>query len=495
MPDQSDASSDAPRSPSIDSARQSIQTGDLQQALDRLDQLEASGVGGTETPRLRSQVSARMDEPIMAIEMLDLAMDQTAPSDQDLTNRAQYCHVAGRLDEALATLDRLPRKTTPKVAAAAAHLRTRCLARLRRPEEAEASLRDLAAIEGRSPRIEWLRSELDQSAGDFTSSRQRLEGALRTRGLPASLVRPMAFDLAKACDRLADFDAAFKYAAEGNRLTGSTFDAAEYRAETDRIIDFFDASRLPSLPRSSQASETPVFVVGMPRSGTSLIEQIIATHPRGAGIGEQRTPLNMAARMGHLQGDPFPGFLEHIEVATLDAAGERYLEMQSTFEQDAERIVNKALGLDRILGLLPLMLPGCRIIHVTRNPLDNILSMFLHSLRGDTLTWACRLEDLIVARQEHDRLMDHFGSILPVPFHRIRYEDLVARQAETTDELLHFLQLDPDPACLEFHLTQRSVMTPSHDQVDKPMNDASIGRWRNYERHLGPAIQAFGSTD
>jgi hypothetical protein len=495
MKDGPEAFSKTHPTPDIASARRSMESGDLQQALDQLEELQASGVAGPEIPRLRSEVSARMDDPIMAIEMLDLAMNQGSPSDEDLTNRAQCCHVAGRLEESLATLSRLPRKTTPKVAAAAAHLRTRCLTRLRRSEEAEASLRDLAAIEGRSPRIEWLRSELDQSAGDFASSRRRLEGALHTRGLPASLARPMAFDLAKACDRLADFDSAFKFAAEGNRLTGSAFDAAEYRKQTDRIIDFFDASRLASLPRSSRTSETPVFVVGMPRSGTSLIEQIIATHPRGAGIGEQRTPLNISARIAHLQGRAFPDFLEKIGVATLDDAGERYLAMQSTFEKDAERIVNKVLGLDRVLGLLPLMLPGCRVIHVTRNPLDNILSMFLHSLRGDTLTWGCRLEDLIVARQEHDRLMDHFGSILPVPFHRIRYEDLVARQTETTDELLHFLQLDPDPACLEFHLTRRNVMTPSHDQIDKPMNEASVGRWRNYERHLGPAIQIFGSAD
>ena len=114
--------------------------------MDDLDQLEASRVGGSEVPKLKSQVAARLDEPIAAIEMLDLAMDQASPDDSDLINRAQYCHVAGRLEEALTTLGLIPRKTTPQVAAAAAHLKARCLTRLRRPKEAEAALRDLAAI-------------------------------------------------------------------------------------------------------------------------------------------------------------------------------------------------------------------------------------------------------------------------------------------------------------------------------------------------------------
>ena len=501
MTDRLEASSEAPRPPTPESIDQSIDEGDLQRALDDLDRLEASRVDNAEISRLRSRVAARSDEPIAAIEMLDLAMDESSPADGDLINRAQYCHVAGRLEEALATLDRIPRKTTPQVAAASAHLKARCFTRLRRPREAEAALRDLSAIEGRSPRIEWLRSELDQSLGDFASSKRRLEITIATRGLPASLVRPMAFDLAKACDRLADFDTAFKFATEGNRLTGSTFDADAYREDTDRIIEFFDASRLAALPRSSKADDSPVFLVGMPRSGTSLVEQIIATHPRGAGIGEQRMPLNLAARIAHRRGIQFPACLDDIgiddlddldELDELDDAADRYLSMQASFKQDADRIVNKTLGLDRILGFLPLILPGCRIIHVTRDPLDNILSMFLHSLRGDTLSWACRLDDLILARQEHDRLMDHFGSILPVPFHQVRYEDLVTRQAEVTDGLLHFLGLAPEPACLDFHLTRRNVMTPSHDQIDKPMNAASIGRWRNYERHLRPAIEVFG---
>ena len=495
MNDRPKSSSSSSPLPTLEAITKSINAGDLQLAMDDLDQLEASRVGGSEVPKLKSQVAARLDEPIAAIEMLDLAMDQASPEDGDLINRAQYCHVAGRLEEALTTLGLIPRKTTPQVAAAAAHLKARCLTRLRRPKEAEAALRDLAAIEGRSPRIEWLRSEIDQSTGDFASSKKRLESAIVIRGLPASLVRPMAFDLAKACDRQGDFDGAFRFASEGNRLTKTAFDADRYRSETDRMIEFFDASRLATLPRSSKVEDNPVFVIGMPRSGTSLVEQIIATHPNGGGIGEQRMPLNLAARIAHRHGRAFPHCLEDIGLDELDDAADTYLAMQASFKQDADRIVNKALGLDRVLGLLPLMLPGCRIVHVTRDPLDNVLSMFLHSLRGDSLAWACDLDDLVVARQEHDRLMDHFSSILPVPFHQVRYEDLVNQQEKVTEDLLHFLRLDPDPGCLNFHLTRRNVMTPSHDQIDKPMNPAAIGRWRNYEHHLGPAIKAFATHD
>ena len=158
---------------------------------------------------------------------------------------------------------------------------------------------------------------------------------------------------------------------------------------------------------------------------------------------------------------------------------------------DADRIVNKVLGLDRILPLLGAAFPEGRVIVVSRDPRDQITSCFLHQLPGAGLEWACRLEDLVVARQEHDRLIEHLVPIMPVPVHRVAYEDLIADQEGTTAALLDFLGLEPDEACLSFHQQRRAVMTPSFDQVDKPITDSAIGRWKAVESGLGTVLEAF----
>ena len=128
------------------------------------------------------------------------------------------------------------------------------------------------------------------------------------------------------------------------------------------------------------------------------------------------------------------------------------------------------------------------VVVIDRDPRDQIASSFLHQLRGPD--WrASRLEDLVVARTEYDRLVEHLVDVLPLPIHRVRYEELVADH-EMTEALLAFLGLDPDPACLAFHEHRRAVMTPSFDQVDKPLTD-SAGRWRAFESRLEPVLEAF----
>jgi hypothetical protein len=154
--------------------------------------------------------------------------------------------------------------------------------------------------------------------------------------------------------------------------------------------------------------------------------------------------------------------------------------------------VNKALGLERVLPLIATAFPSSRVVFVERNPRDQILSCFLHQLRGPGLEWATRVEDLIAARRDHDRLVEHLAGVLPIPVHRVRYEDLVADQVRVTNELLTFLELDPDPACLAFHEHRRAVMTPSFDQVNKPLGDSAVNRWRAFGDRMDAVVAAFG---
>jgi hypothetical protein len=373
-------------------------------------------------------------------------------------------------------------------------MRIRCLARLGRIEDARASIRDLIRLEGRSLRTQWLIAEVNASDGDQAGARERYESILADRRVPAKIRTTAAFGLARACDRLDDPDAAFKAASIGNALVGGRFDADAHRMRTDRLIEWSTPDRIGRIPATSNSDHRPVFVVGLPRTGTSLLEQIIASHPRGDGVGERRDPILETERLAHRTDVPFPDCLDSVSRGDLDRIADRHAAMLDRSGLDADRIVNKALGLERILPVIPAAFPGCRVIMITRDPRDQIASCYLHQLRGPGLEWACRIEDLVVARQEHDRLVDHLAPILPVPVHRIRYENLVADQVGVTRDLLEFLELPPDEACLSFHRHRRAVMTPSFDQVDKPITDAAIGRWKSMESRLGPVLEAFPAS-
>ncbi|MCP4835286.1 MAG: hypothetical protein GY895_11055 [Phycisphaera sp.] len=476
----------------IAAANASLASGDIQDSLDRLERLDEMEPIPEAVHRLGSRIAATQDDPIEGVRRLDLALAAGAVTTaRDLVNRAQFCHVAGRLEEALSTLDRIPDRIDPKVGAVSLFLRIRCLARLGRIEEARQAIRTLTNLEGRSLRTQWLIAEVNASAGDHSGARQRYEMILADRRVPAQIRTSVAFGLSRACDRLGDSEAAFEAATIGNGLLRPTFDAVAHRSATDRLIEWATPDRFERIKTASHRDSRPVFVVGLPRTGTSLVEQIIASHPRGAGVGERRDPILGAERLAHRIGESFPDCLDSASIEDLDRIARGHADMLDRSGFDADRIVNKVLGLDRILPLLPAAFPEGRVVLVSRDPRDQIASSYLHQLRGPGLEWACRLEDLAAARQDHDRLLQHIASILPMPVHQLQYEDLIADQSTVTSDLLDFLELEPDDACLAFHEHRRTVMTPSFDQVDKPITDVAIGRWRALESRLGPVLQAF----
>lgn len=473
-------------------AAAAAKAGDRQAAMDTIDRLSGLDPVPAAVHRMASQLAAAEGDAPEALRRLELALAaQGTQTAKDVFELAQYAWTAGRIEESLATLDRLPPNTEPRLKAAGLFLRSICHTRIGRIDDARKTIRDLVALEGRGLRSQWLIGDANAAAGDFEGARDRYAGILKTPRVPDPLRISVAYGLARACDRLGDADEAWKAAELGNRLLGSRFDAASHARLTDEIIEFSTPDRFKSLPRADHLDDRAVFVVGLPRTGTSLLEQIIASHPNGAGVGERRDPVYAAARMAHLAKTPFPACLENATPRDLDAIASAYSQMLDGSGFEADRIVNKALGLDRVLPLVATAFPAGRVILVERNPRDQILSCFLHQLRGPGLEWATRLEDLVAARRDFDRLADHLASTLPIPVLRVRYEDLVHDQARVTNEVLAFLDLEPDPACLAFHEQRRAVMTPSFDQVDKPLTDAAVDRWRAYGHHLEPVLDAF----
>lgn len=320
----------------------------------------------------------------------------------------------------------------------------------------------------------------------------RLENALEGSFLNSEGRRAIHFALGKLYDQLGAYDRAFPHFAEGNSLRPTPFSLAAVEANAKQDISFFTRERLAQLPRATNRSEVPVFVVGMPRSGTSLVEQILDCHPDvfGAGelrdIGEIATSLKAAGNSG----GPRAEFIHDVNQVAIDMAAQRHLERLHELAGDAKRVTDKMPYNFLHLGFISLLFPGARVIHCVRDPLDTCLSCYFQNFRSGNFH-SFDLQNVGGFYVQYQRLMRHWQDVLDIPILEVRYEEHVAEPEKVCREMLDFLGLDWDSRCLEFHESKRVVRTASREQVREPIYTRSAGRWRNYERHLGPLKEAL----
>ena len=405
--------------------------------------------------------------------------------------RIHALYTLGRMTDALAAIDAVPNTDAPAGSPLAHNLlglRAKCLERDGDLDDLDATVDRLVAVEGPSPRLERMRANLERRRGDRDAAIQRLQKTLARPDLSPPDRIGLGFDLARLLDAAGRCDDAFEAARLANDVAPPPFDAAADARAVDDLIDATGPAGMAALSRSSVTSEQPVFIVGMPRSGTSLLEQIVAAHSRAAGVGERQDPFILQEDLELETASSFPTAIERATPGRLDDLAHRYLDMLGLVAGDADRITNKALGLDRVVGFLAAILPGARFLWIHRDPRDAIVSSWLHQIHQP---WAWRLDDLAAAHQAHHRLRDHWTAVLADRSHVVVYEQLVASPDETIDATIRFLGLAPDPACHRFHESDRVVLTPSHDQVRTPMNASAVARWRRYERHLTPILDQF----
>lgn len=314
-----------------------------------------------------------------------------------------------------------------------------------------------------------------------------MEKVYRAPATPESERMLLGFALGKIFDDLQQFDKAFEYLEEGNRLKRKTFsfslaNNAELFAQHRRIFtrEFIDREQ-----SHASADATPIFVLGMPRSGTSLVEQILASHPDVHGAGEvdyMRTVTDAAQR---LTGRPFPQGLDTIAPGALHSAADAYLEKLKSDAGGAARVTDKLPHNFLRIGLIKAVLPNATIIHCDRDPLDNCLSIFQHYFSGHH-GYASNLEELGGYYLLYEELMAYWHELLPRGIYRLNYERLTTDTETEVRRLLEHCNLPFHSACLDFHKTERVVNTPSAAQVREPMYKNSVARWKNYERHLQP---------
>jgi tetratricopeptide (TPR) repeat protein len=353
--------------------------------------------------------------------------------------------------------------------------------------EAEELFRRAIALDPDSPEawagVTRLR-RMTPADGAWLAAMQRLV----QRGMPAQRELLLRYALGKHFDDLGDFDAAFRNYRRANELArgcGPRHDRDSLSRTIDLIIRSHDGDWVKRQRAAVHRSARPVFIVGMLRSGTSLAEQILASHPQVFGAGEQTFWSEVVAAA---VSNPAAGDVRAMRMsdAALADLGDRYLLALRELSPDALRVVDKLPTNFLFLGLIHAALPNARIIHVLRHPIDTCLSIYFQHFEAAN-TYADDLGDLAHYYREYWRLIRQWRAVLPADaILEVPYEGLVTDLPGSVRRMLEFIGVSWDSRCLDFHLTARPVVTASKWQVRQKLFASSLGRWRHYERFLAP---------
>jgi tetratricopeptide (TPR) repeat protein len=420
----------------------------------------------------------------------------------------------GQLDEALASYRRALqiRPDFPE-----AHRNLGIAQRLQgRSKEAQASCLRALEIDPQSAATLAVVAELKADRGQFAEAEQLFQRAIAIEPLTAeawvgiSRLRTMTRDdaawaaqaqaiagqrlpprrevllryaLGKYFDDVRDFEQAFREYQRANELTKlyrARHDRQQLTQAVDRITHAFNKEWLGRTPIDATTSARPVFIVGMLRSGTTLAEQILASHPGVHGAGELMF-WNTAAAVHQWSALQAP-----VGAGVLTALANDYLRLLRDLSADALRVVDKMPGNFLHLGLIHAALPNARFIHMRRDPIDTCLSIYFQHFEAFH-SYATDLADLAHYAGEYRRLMRHWRSALPAgTMLEVPYEGLVNEQQAWSRKLLEFIGLPWDPRCIEFQRTERTVITASNWQVRQKISNSSVGRWHNYAKFVGP---------
>lgn len=306
------------------------------------------------------------------------------------------------------------------------------------------------------------------------------------------------FALGKVYDDCKQWDAAWQHYALANRLKGSQ---AKYNREVEEsrishLISVFNSELIRNRTDLGCDSALPIVIIGMPRSGTTLTEQIISSHPDVVPAGEvvfwgaarQAIPYALATK------EPYPQCVVNMTHDHAKEIAEKYIHLLNQIAGPKEtpvHITDKMPHNFMHLGLIALLFPNAKIIHCTRDAMDNCLSIFFQNFSGDH-PYACDLENIGHHYQQYKRLLTHWHNVFPGRILDIKYEDTIADPEYWSRKLIEHVGLEWNDACLAPHNQERVVKTASHWQVRQPIYKTSVQRWKNYEKHLGPLKDALG---
>ena len=296
------------------------------------------------------------------------------------------------------------------------------------------------------------------------------------------------FSLGKAYEDIGDYKKSYKYYDLGNHLNRgrTSYDPKAIEALTDRLISFFNLDLLHQFEDSGFHTNEPIFIVGLPRSGSTLVEQILASHSLVEGTMELPNIMNIARKLGNSskENTAYPEIISSLDRTDLINLGKTFIEETKFIRTDRPIFIDKMPNNFSHIGLIKLILPKAKIIDARRNPMDTCFSCYKQLFaRGQAFTY----DQTEIARYylNYIRLMDHWDEVLPGHVFRVQHEQLLEDQEKVTRDLLNFCELDFEHSTLEFYKNSRAVKTASSEQVREPINTKGLHQWKKYESYLG----------
>lgn len=405
---------------------------------------------------------------------------------------AETLQEAGRLDEAIA-LFRESLSIRPKDAELLYGLGVAMMEKGKLAEAAELARQAVAITPAMAKAWLLLTQVKRQTERDKELAGMEAEHGKAPQGSLARM--QLSFGLGKVNDDLKEYGRAFDYFAEGNaiRRQGIDYDPVRTRDEFEAMKAVFDKAFFEKHKTSDISDDTPIFVVGMPRSGTTLVEQIIASHPQVFGAGELsilKTAVGKQFPMTMPGG--FPWGIADMPDKAFAEAGQAYLDMLHARYPGLRHVTDKMPGNFLLIGFLHMMLPKAKIVHCARDAAATCLSVFKVHFRGDSHRYGYDLGELADFHNLYTDIMAHWHKVLPGVVHDVRYEDFVADQEGQTRALMAHLGLPWDDKVLSFHETDRPVRTASAAQVRQPMYQGSVDLWKRYGDRLKPLLDKLG---
>lgn len=416
-----------------------------------------------------------------AVEAIDKALELSPDMPVLMIKKARILSTSGHVPESLAILDKVI-KSTPSLLAAK-QLKAEVLISINENDEARKIVEGIIAADDRMPgpyftlnNIKKFESEDDEY---FRVMREIAKEA-EEGGLDDQVV--INFALSGAYEDIGKYEEAFNHLKKANDAKRKLipYDPSRFSSRYEGIRNKFSSELLSKYEGKGDDSEVPVFIVGMPRSGTTLTEQIIASHPDVFGAGE--LPYMARAKQA------VPSF-EDMDVREI---GRKYIERVKKLDPTGKaiRITDKMPANYMNIGLIASVLPNAKIIHCRRNPIDTCLSCYKQNFsRGQY--WSYNLEEMAAEYNRYLDLMNHWREVLPGRFLEINYEDTVADHEAQARKLIEYVGLEWDDACLEPHKHRRVVLTASKAQVTKPVYKTSVEKWKRYEDQLQPLVQGI----
>lgn len=430
-----------------------------------------------------SNIYERLDEVEDALWAIDKAIELAPDSPIFIARKASILHIANDIDKALFYADQALGKNPDMIPALIT--KAEILIAINDNEAAQKVIQQAKDVNPDHPLIYFTAASIKKFESEQDADLQKIMALQKENTAMGSVyASSLNFAMARAYEQMKQYDKAFEYlklANDQKRIT-IPIDKDSAVQTFERIKHEFRPEVLNAMSGHGAESDRPIFIVGMPRSGTTLTEQIISSHPDVFGAGELPDIIRTKRRMGDLTLD------------NLKEAGETYLELSAARDKsgNAKRITDKMPGNYLNIGLIHLILPNAKIIHCRRNPMDTCLSNYKQNFMVGQ-HWSYDLEDLGEEYQRYEDLMAYWHEQLPGRILDINYEDTVGDLESQARKLINYIGLEWNDACLEPHKQKRAVLTASKSQVTKPVYKTSVEKWRIYEKQLQPLADILGA--